>query len=104
VRVTRILDTYVAALCSQANASKEVRSDGLGTTVVEVANTGVGPIDNARLTYAIAIFAGGLALSLCFVMLAWKRLIKSKVRFEEEQMIEATLAEANWRDAANRIA
>jgi hypothetical protein len=102
-KLTRILDTYVAAVSSQANAGKERRADGLGTTVVTVANTGPGPISDPRLFYAVGVFAGGLALSLCFVVLIWKRLATSKVKFEEDQLVDAALAEANWKQASDAI-
>jgi hypothetical protein len=102
-RLTRILDTYVAAVSSQSNASKEHRADGLATTVLTVASTGPGPIRDARLFYAAGVFAGGLALAICAVVLIWKRLSTAKVRFEQDQFVDAALAEANWKQAADTI-
>jgi hypothetical protein len=103
-RMERILDTYVAALSSQANAAKDRRADGLGTTVIQTATTGPGPISDSRVVYAMGVFIAGLAASLFVLSLLWKRLTSGKSSFEHEQLVDATLAEATWRQAADTAA
>ena len=61
------------------------------------------PIDDQRLIYGAVLFGLGLGASGMLGMAVWRRLAKAKVRFEEEQQIDAVLDEVNWRQAAEAI-
>jgi hypothetical protein len=78
----RVLDTYVTALVSQANADRERRSDGLSTAITEAAGTGSGPVSDPRLIYAGVTFVLGAGLSYGAGVLVLGRLSAAKERLE----------------------
>ena len=102
-KTVRELETFVTALVSQANATKERRADGLGVIISEKANADAGPLDNNRVIYAAGCFGAGLVLSLGLGSTSYKRLSKAKVRIEEEQQIDAILEDASWKEAERKM-
>lgn len=102
-KTVRELDTFITALVSQANATKERRPDGLGVVIVEKTNPGAGPLDNTRVMYAGAIFGLGLTLCLGLGSLTYNRLAKAKVRLEDEQNVDEILDRANWKQAEEQM-
>lgn len=102
-KTVRELETFVTALVSQANATKERRADGLGIVIAERPNADAGPIDNNRVIYAAGCFGLGLVLCLGFGSATFSRLSKAKVRIEEEQQIDAILEDSNWKEAERKM-
>ncbi|MBL9031041.1 MAG: hypothetical protein JNM80_04980 [Phycisphaerae bacterium] len=104
---TRVLDTIVTALASQANATKERRADGLGTVLAEPVNTKTGPISDRRPLYAAATFLVSFGLANLVGAVVWRRMSAAKVRLDEaenvDRALEETLKQADaWK--ANRAA
>jgi DNA repair exonuclease SbcCD ATPase subunit len=95
-KTTRELDTYVTALVSQANSVKERRVDGLSTAVTSGASAGPGPVEDARPVYALAIFALGFGLVVSGGIFFWRRLLASKMKFEEAEMADSALESQVW--------
>lgn len=93
---TRELETFIAAVVSQSNATRERRPDGLSTIVSEPPNTIGGPIEDQRPVYALATFAIGCGVSLILGVAIWRRLAAAKLRFEEEETADVILDAANW--------
>jgi hypothetical protein len=89
----RVLDTYVTALVSQANADRERRTDGLSTSISEAPSAGAGPIDDQRLIYAGVVFVLGGAMSVAGGGLLWRRVVRARERFERDHGDGATPAE-----------
>jgi hypothetical protein len=101
-RTQRILDTFVTAVVSESNATKDRRADGLAAAITQAAEAGA-PIDDQRLVYGAVLFGAGLAASSILGIAVWRRLAKAKLRFEEEQHIDSVLDEVNWRQATEAI-
>jgi hypothetical protein len=76
-RTERILDTFVTAMVSHANASREHRVDGVASKVGEAAKAAGKPISDQRLVYAIGIFGVGALLCLVTSTLMWRKLVES---------------------------
>jgi hypothetical protein len=76
-RTERILDTFVTAMVSHSNASREHRVDGVASKVGEPAKAGSKPISDRRLVYAIGIFGVGALLCLATSTLMWRKLVES---------------------------
>lgn len=102
-KTIRELDTFVTAIASQANATKERRPDGLGVVIAEKPNADAGPIDSNRMIYAGAIFGFGLCFCFGAGTLTYNRLSKAKIRLEQEQDIDAILDNTNWRQAEEKM-
>jgi chromosome segregation ATPase len=102
-RTQRVLDTLITALVSQSNATRERRADGVGAMIAEPVSLGGGPIADQRLIYATVIFGGGLFACTVLALSFWRRMAAAKLRFEEEQQIDAVMDEASWRQAAESI-
>jgi len=96
VTTARTLETYLSAVVSQSNASRERRSDGLATIITQAPKALGAPISDQRPVFALVIFGAGFGVALLLGAVVWKRLAVSKVRFEEEQMVDSILDEANW--------
>lgn len=92
----RTLETYITAVVSQANASRERRGDGLSTVIAEAPLAGAAPIADQRPVYALGIFAAGIGLAMVLGTVVWRKLATAKLRFEEEQQIDSILDKANW--------
>jgi DNA repair exonuclease SbcCD ATPase subunit len=86
----RVLDTYVTALVSQANADRERRTDGLATVISEAPSPGSGPIEDPRLIYSGITFALSAGFSLAVGGVALRRLSTAKERLERMPEEEET--------------
>jgi hypothetical protein len=95
-RTERILDTYVTALVSQANAGKERRTDGASTTILTPAKADVTPIEDPRPVYAAAILGGSTLVSLLIGGIIWGRLAAAKAKFETESRIDEFVESPDW--------
>jgi hypothetical protein len=89
----RILDTFVTAMVSQANADRERRSDGLGTGITEVAAAGPAPIEDSRLLYAGIIFIVGGGGCLGGAVFALRRINSIKARFDRQHLDDTSPSE-----------
>lgn len=90
-KTARELDTFVTALASVANASREGRADGAATAITRPAAAGSEPVEDDRLMYAAGGAGGGLLASLLLGGAVWARMLRSKRQYEREQL--AALAE-----------
>jgi chromosome segregation ATPase len=99
----RVLDTFITALVSQANATKERRTDGLGVLIAEKPNADAGPMESSRALYSAIIFGAGLCLCLGFGSVTYSKLSKAKVRIEEEQRIDEILENQSWAEAEKQL-
>lgn len=95
-RTQRILDTYVTALVSQANASKEHRTDGASTTISEAAKCESTPIEDPRPLYAAGVLGGSTVVFLLIGGLIWGRLAAAKQKFETEARIDEFVESPDW--------
>ncbi len=102
-RSARELDTIATTLASEANANRN-RIDGGATLPPPPAKAGMFPIDNVQLV-AAGILLGIEIVVAAFIMIAiWRRLAKAKTRFEQDQVLAATLDEAHWPDPKREAA
>ncbi|MFI4898431.1 MAG: hypothetical protein ACIARR_11470 [Phycisphaerales bacterium JB059] len=92
----RVLDTYVVALASVANANRIRRADGASTRVEIEAEVYPDPLDQTRLIYAGGILGGGVLLSMVFGLLAYRRLASVKAKFERDHRVDVLDDEAAW--------
>ncbi len=99
-RTQRVLDTYVTALVSQANAAKEHRSDGAATTILEPARCAPTPVKDPRPLYAAGLLGGSTVVFLLIGGLVWGRLAAAKQKFETEARIDEFVESPDW-PAAN---
>lgn len=99
-RTQRILDTFVTALVSQANAGREHRSDGASTTVIEPARCAAAPIEDPRPIYAAGLLGGSTVVFLLLGGVIWSRLAAAKQRFETEARIDEFVESPDWPPAS----
>lgn len=92
----RVLDTYVVALTSVANANRVRRADGASTRVEVEAQAMPDPLDQTRLIYAGGILGGGVLLSLFVGLGAYRRLASVKAKFEHDHRVDVLEDEAGW--------
>ncbi len=94
-KTARELDTFVTAMASVANASREGRADGAATVVSRAAEAGSEPVADDRLVFAAGAAGGGLVGSLLLGVVVWARLSRAKKQYESEQ-IAAQIDDAVW--------
>jgi len=99
-RTRRVLDTFVTAFASAANASIQRRTDGAGTLVTTPAQVAEEPIRDERMLYAILFLGGGVGLSVLGGALLWRRLARAKNRFEQDTLLAGVMDDGAWTDAA----
>ncbi len=87
-KTVRELETYITALVSEANATKERRADGAMTVVIEDANVNLGPVVDRRPIAAGLIWLVSSLASLVAGALLWARLNKAHDKFNEEADID----------------
>ena len=92
----RVLDTYVVALASVANANRIRRADGASTRVEVEAQAYPDPLDQTRLVYAGGILGGGVLLSLFVGLGAYRRLASAKAKFEHDHRVDVLQDDAGW--------
>lgn len=95
-RAVRVLETFLTALTSQSNATRNTRVDGAVTTLAAPPAVGSAPIDNQRLVYAGAIAGGGFILTFAGAGALWVRLAHARQKFEGEARVDAVLESAAW--------
>lgn len=77
-RTERVLDTFVTAVVSHANAGRERRADGAATRVATEAKADADALDDQRIMYAGGMFGGGSLVCLLVGGLMWRRLVETQ--------------------------
>lgn len=95
-RAVRVLETFLTAMSSQSNATRNTRVDGAVTTLAAPPTAGSAPIDNQRLVYAGVIAGGGFVLTFAGAGALWVRLANARQKFEGEARVDAVLESAAW--------
>lgn len=94
-KTERELDTFITAMASVANASREGRADGAATVVAQPAEAGAEPVEDDRLVFAAGAAGGGLLASLLLGGVVWARLARAKKQYESDQ-IAAQADDTTW--------
>lgn len=81
----RVLDTFVSALASEANAHRDQRVDGLGTALAQPVDTGSEPIEDPRPLWAAGIFAGLCLVTFGGGAVVWRRLAQARERYVHDE-------------------
>ncbi len=92
----RVLDTYVVAMTSVANANRVRRADGASTRVEVEATPYPEPLDQTRLIYAGGIMGGGVLFSLVMGFGAYRKLANAKARFEHDHRVDVLAGDVQW--------
>jgi chemotaxis protein histidine kinase CheA len=95
-KTQRTLETFTAALATQANAMQQARIDGAVTAVSMPASAADEPLDNTRMMYFVGILMVGITICLVFVMSLWKRLVGAKTAFEQDDVVNQALDDSKW--------
>lgn len=90
------LDTYITALKTVADTTREQRSTPLTTVIAQAATPDPSPMKSDHLTKAAMLLAGGAAGVGLFGVAVWSRLARSKRKFEQAEAVEAALDEVDW--------
>src|SRR5690606_14512370 len=83
-RARRIVETLTAALATQANLSRDRRSDGLKTIITADPGVMKPPISDGRIVYAAGIFAIFVALTLGIGSLVMRQTYSLMKKIREE--------------------
>lgn len=83
-RTELVLKTYLAAMVSMMNDSQQRRLDQASTVVASAPEPGAEPIEDQRLAYAAAGWAGSTALLLALSGLVWTRAARAREQLDEE--------------------
>jgi hypothetical protein len=94
-KTERELDTFITAMASVANASREGRADGAATVISEPAEAGSEPVEDDRLVFAAGAAGGGLLASMLLGAVVWARLTRAKKQYESDQLA-AQADDAVW--------
>ncbi|MEM8756269.1 MAG: hypothetical protein AAGF47_00620 [Planctomycetota bacterium] len=78
----RVLDTYLVALISQSNATKNQRAGGSGSRVAQDAAVSGPAIEDQRMTYAAGIGGGATTVAALIGWTIYTRLRKQQNDFE----------------------
>ncbi len=95
-RAKLVLDTYVTAIKSAADAARDGRAEDLGTLIAEPAAVLGAPVNDRRLQNAGMLLGGGCTAALLAGLLVWSRMAAAKRRFDESQAVQAALEEVEW--------
>lgn len=95
-RAKLVLDTYVTAIKSAADAARDGRAEDLGTLIAEPATVLGAPINDQRLRNAGMLLGGGCTAALLAGLLIWSRMAGAKRKFDESQAVQAALEEVEW--------
>ncbi|MBX3406890.1 MAG: hypothetical protein KF869_09015 [Phycisphaeraceae bacterium] len=95
-RAKLVLDTYVTAIKSAADAARDGRAEDLGTLIAEPAAVLGAPINDQRLRNAGMLLGGGCTAALLAGLLVWSRMAGAKRKFDESQAVQAALEEVEW--------
>ena len=77
-RTERVLDTFVTAVVSHANAGRERRVDGAATQVASKAKADADAMADQRVMYAGGMFGAGAGVCLLVGGLMWRRLVDAQ--------------------------
>lgn len=91
-----VLDTYITALKSVADAARVGRAEDLGTMIAQPATVLASPVVDKRLENAGMLLAGGTLAALLGGMLVWSRLAGSKRKFEQAEAVQTALDQVDW--------
>lgn len=94
-RAQRVLDTYLSAYISQANAARERRTDGSVSVAIVPAAASADPIHDPRPLYAGAAAATGMVVIGLAAGVAWRQMAVARIKFEE-QAAAAVEAPESW--------
>lgn len=97
-RTERELATFINAFQTSSNALRARRGDPTIAQVSDGPNVTTDPINFQHLASAGTIFGGLLTLAIFGGLFIWKSLAKSKSKFEQQEEVDAVLAEARWED------
>ncbi|MEZ6233148.1 MAG: hypothetical protein R3B68_03055, partial [Phycisphaerales bacterium] len=92
----RVLDTYVTALVSDANANRMTSVIGAVTVVGEEAHAPREPLESDRMMYAAIGSGGGIVLVGILGFVMWSRLARGMEKFEEQTRLAFLLDDARW--------
>lgn len=95
-RTRRILDTYLAAMISAANESRDLRLDRAMTALAAPPKADDDPVEQPHLMYAAMGFGGASGFVMLFGLITWARLSHAKRRFEAEEPALDALDESHW--------
>jgi chromosome segregation ATPase len=95
-KTQRTLETFTAALASQANGELTRRIDGAVTAVTLQATSADEPLDNTRMMYFVGILMVGITICGIFVLSIWKRLVGAKTAFEQDDVVSQALDDTKW--------
>ncbi len=101
-RTQRVLDTYVVAMTSVANANRVRRADGASTRIEVEATALPDPLDQTRLIYAGGILGGGLLFSLVAGFGSYRKLAGAKERFEKDHRVDVLSDNVAWGSPEDR--
>ncbi|HRJ50125.1 MAG TPA: hypothetical protein PKU91_06310, partial [Phycisphaerales bacterium] len=95
-RAQRVLDTYVTALVSQANAARERRVDGTVTTIRTASTAGTDRLDLEYRWIAGLVWAGAVVVVFGLAAIIWRRLVNAKATFEGSATVDAAIDMRRW--------
>lgn len=95
-RTQRLLDTYVTAMVSQANAARERRVDGAVTTIRVAATAGNERLDVEYRWIAGLVWAGAVVVVFGVAAAIWRRLVNAKATFEGSATVDAAIDMRRW--------
>ncbi len=98
----RVLDTYVVAMTSVANANRVRRADAASTRIEVQATAMPDPLDQTRLIYAGGILGGGMLFSLVVGFGSYRKLASAKERFEHDHRVDVLTDGAEWGSIPDR--
>lgn len=95
-RAKLVLDTYITALKSVADAARESRAEDLGTAISAPASVLAAPVVDKRLEHAGMLLAGGSLAAFLGGLLVWSRMSAAKQKFERAQAVDEALEQVDW--------
>jgi hypothetical protein len=95
-RTRLLLDTFVTALKSVSDMTREQRAENLGCAIASAAQTDPTPLTAEHLPYAGAMLAGSAVAAGLLGVVVWGRLVRTKKSFEHASAVEAALEEVDW--------
>jgi len=95
-RVKMVLETYITALKSVADASRQGRAEDLATFISMPTTVLASPVNDERLQHAGMLLAGGSLAALLGGILVWSRMAAAKRKFEQSEAVEDALSRVEW--------
>ncbi|MGQ0627242.1 MAG: hypothetical protein ACT4PL_03975, partial [Phycisphaerales bacterium] len=89
-RAARELETYLSALLTEADRQKDLRADGLASSLTLAPTATAEPLESQRMLYAAGLTGGGMIACLGLGGIIYRLLLRSRLKFElEQQALEA---------------